>query len=78
MGPIQIPFSLPQAQTIACNYITGASCPLNGNEIINYSLATVASAPINDVTVTQEFQLVNDLGVPVLCYRSQATIIPAA
>lgn len=46
LGPIRIPYELPLHQQDACQSIRGASCPLNGDEEINYAIAMEAYAPI--------------------------------
>ncbi|XP_062540102.1 uncharacterized protein LOC134208016 [Armigeres subalbatus] len=77
LGNFRIPWSLPDDQTNACAALVQASCPLLAGDELTYNLVTEVSAPFAGVTVDMELMLTDDQGLPVFCYRSQATVVAA-
>uniref|UniRef100_A0A182QVI2 MD-2-related lipid-recognition domain-containing protein n=1 Tax=Anopheles farauti TaxID=69004 RepID=A0A182QVI2_9DIPT len=77
LGDFRVPYELPAVQQLACNFLKIGSCPVTQGEFINYHLSTAAVAPFAGITVDLQVQLVDDNGVPLICYRSSATIVAA-
>lgn len=75
LGDFRVPYDLPADQRNACNFFKIGSCPVAQGEFINYHLSTPATAPFVGITLDLQVQLLDASGVPLICYRSSATIV---
>ncbi|XP_055697253.1 uncharacterized protein LOC129798240 [Phlebotomus papatasi] len=77
LGPLEIPYELPEEYLIGCNSLIGdISCPLFANDVARYGLGMKVEAPVSGVTVNLEFWLEDDWGHRIVCYRREQRVDP--
>ncbi|XP_059610950.1 uncharacterized protein LOC132257911 [Phlebotomus argentipes] len=75
LGPLQIPFALPEEDQNACNGLIGdIRCPVFSGDVPRYGLGMKVEAPVSGVTVVLEFWLEDYNRKRVVCYRREQRV----
>ncbi|XP_022831879.1 uncharacterized protein LOC111360237 [Spodoptera litura] len=72
---IPVPYDLG-ANSVTCNHLTNASCPVSANQTLRYTLRMFIEAffPVG-TEVTVEFRIVDQSNAPVVCVRVPIRIV---
>ncbi|KAG6458934.1 NPC intracellular cholesterol transporter 2 [Manduca sexta] len=73
---LPVPYDLEE-QSVTCNFLTDAACPLDADQIAQYTLKMHIEKifPVG-ISVTIEFRVVDQDNAPVLCLRVPVRIDP--
>jgi len=73
---IDIGYELPEDARDACAVTPGITCPVAAGTNFVSTMSITIEAPVTDVIAEIQYELVNQLGIIVTCWRSTVNVLP--
>jgi hypothetical protein len=74
VGGVDIGYELPPDMIDACSH-ESIDCPVSAGTQVVYDMALLIEAPIVDVLATIQYEMVNQLGQIVVCFRTDINVL---
>jgi ML domain len=74
VGGVDIGFELPEEALDACSHAS-IDCPVAVGTVVNYEMALIIDSPVTDTIATVQYEMYNQLGQIVVCFRSDVNVL---